>query len=219
MIIKNDVNDMKNDLNEYKEEFISLLKSTGRDGIDDVIEEIDRLGFFTAPASAGHHLNTEGGLVVHSLNTCKAALALWEAMKPLEPSLETEVKRESIIIASLLHDVCKADIYKRTVKKRKNKLGQWEDSEGYKVSYKDFPMGHGEKSLVVVLLSGLELYDDEMLAIRWHMGAWGVNQTSFEDVRNYDTAQKIYPLVAIIHASDCMAENVMERTGEEIDEM
>lgn len=136
---------MKNDLNEYKEEFISLLKSTGRDGIDDVIEEIDRLGFFTAPASAGHHLNTEGGLVVHSLNTCKAALALWEAMKPLEPSLETEVKRESIIIASLLHDVCKADIYKRTVKKRKNKLGQWEDSEGYKVSYKDFPMGHGEK--------------------------------------------------------------------------
>lgn len=210
---------MKNDLNEYKEEFISLLKSTGRDGIDDVIEEIDRLGFFTAPASAGHHLNTEGGLVVHSLNTCKAALALWEAMKPLEPSLETEVKRESIIIASLLHDVCKADIYKRTVKKRKNKLGQWEDSEGYKVSYKDFPMGHGEKSLVVVLLSGLELYDDEMLAIRWHMGAWGVNLTSFEDVRNYDTAQKIYPLVAIIHTADCMAANVMERTGEEIDEM
>ncbi len=219
MIIKNNVNDMKNDLNEYKEEFISLLKSTGRDGIDDVIEEIDRLGFFTAPASAGHHLNTEGGLVVHSLNTCKAALALWEAMKPLEPSLETEVKRESIIIASLLHDVCKADIYKRTVKKRKNKLGQWEDSEGYKVSYKDFPMGHGEKSLVVVLLSGLELYDDEMLAIRWHMGAWGVNLTSFEDVRNYDTAQKIYPLVAIIHVADCMAANVMERTGEEIDEM
>ena len=210
---------MKNDLNEYKEEFISLLKSTGRDGIDDVIEEIDRLGFFTAPASAGHHLNTEGGLVVHSLNTCKAALALWEAMKPLEPSLETEVKRESIIIASLLHDVCKADIYKRTVKKGKNKPGQWEDSEGYKVSYKDFPMGHGEKSLVVVLLSGLELYDDEMLAIRWHMGAWGVNLTSFEDVRNYDTAQKIYPLVAIIHAADCMAANVMERTGEEIDEM
>lgn len=210
---------MKNDLNEYKEEFISLLKSTGRDGINDVIEEIDRLGFFTAPASAGHHLNTEGGLVVHSLNTCKAALALWEAMKPLEPSLETEVKRESIIIASLLHDVCKADIYKRTVKKRKNKLGQWEDCEGYKVSYKDFPMGHGEKSLVVILLSGLELYDDEMLAIRWHMGAWGLNQNSFEDVRNYDTAQKEYPLVAIIHAADVMAANVMERTGEEMDEL
>lgn len=204
---------------ENKEEFISLLKSTEREGIDDVIEELERLGFFTAPASAGHHLNVEGGLVLHSLNTCRAALAIWEAMKPLEPSLETEVKREGIIIASLLHDVCKADIYKRSVKKRKNNLGQWEDSEGYKVSYKDFPMGHGEKSLVVVLLSGLELYDDEMLAIRWHMGAWGLNQNSFEDVRSFDTAQKKYPLVSIIHAADCMAANVMERTGEDIDAM
>ena len=210
---------MKNDLNEYKEEFISLLKSTGRDGIDDVIEEIDRLGFFTAPASAGHHLNTEGGLVVHSLNTCKAALALWEAMKPLEPSLETEVKRESIIIASLLHDVCKADIYKRTVKKRKNKLGQWEDSEGYKVSYKDFPMGHGEKSLVVVLLSGLELYDDEMLAIRWHMGAFGLNMNSYEDERCYDTARKLYPLVSIIQTADGLAASILERTSEDLEDI
>ena len=210
---------MSCNINENKEEFVKLLKSTGREGVDDVIEELERLGFFSAPASAGHHLNVEGGLVQHSLNTCKAAFAIWEGMMTLEPSLDTEVKKESIIISALLHDVCKADIYKRSVKKRKNKLGQWEDSEGYKVSYKDFPMGHGEKSLVVILLSGLELYDDEMLAIRWHMGAWGLNQNSFEDVRNYDTAQKEYPLVAIIHAADVMAANVMERTGEEMDEL
>ena len=210
---------MRCNINENKEEFVKLRKSTGREGVDDVIEELERLGFFSAPASAGHHLNVEGGLVQHSLNTCKAAFAIWEGMKALEPSLDTEVKKESIIISALLHDVCKADIYKRSVKKRKNKLGQWEDCEGYKVSYKDFPMGHGEKSLVVILLSGLELYDDEMLAIRWHMGAWGLNQNSFEDVRNYDTAQKEYPLVAIIHAADVMAANVMERTGEEMDEL
>lgn len=210
---------MSCNINENKEEFVKLLKSTGREGVDDVIEELERLGFFSAPASAGHHMNVEGGLVQHSLNTCKAAFAIWEGMKALEPSLDTEVKKESIIISALLHDVCKADIYKRSVKKRKNKLGQWEDCEGYKVSYKDFPMDHGEKSLVVILLSGLELYDDEMLAIRWHMGAWGLNQNSFEDVRNYDTAQKEYPLVAIIHAADVMAANVMERTGEEMDEL
>ena len=210
---------MSCNINENKEEFVKLLKSTGREGVDDVIEELERLGFFSAPASAGHHLNVEGGLVQHSLNTCKAAFAIWEGMKALEPSPDTEVMKESIIISALLHDVCKADIYKRSVKKRKNKLGQWEDCEGYKVSYKDFPMGHGEKSLVVILLSGLELYDDEMLAIRWHMGAWGLNQNSFEDVRNYDTAQKEYPLVAIIHAADVMAANVMERTGEEMDEL
>ncbi len=202
-----------------KEEFLQLLRSTKRDGVEEVIEDLESLGFFTAPASAGHHLNTEGGLVRHSLNTCRAALAIWESMKALEPSLENEVKRDSIVIATLLHDVCKSDIYKRTVKKRKNALGMWEDSEGYKVSYKNFPMGHGEKSLVLVLCSGLDLSDDEMLAIRWHMGAWGVNQNSYEDVRSFDTAQKLYPLVAIVHAADCMAANIMERTGTDLDEL
>lgn len=210
---------MKIDLKANQEEFCQLLRSTGREGVEEVIEDLERMGFFTAPASAGHHLNVEGGLALHSLNTCKAGLAVWEAMIPLEPTLKTEVKRESIILATLLHDVCKTDIYKRSVKKRKNVLGQWENCEGYKVSYKDFPMGHGEKSLVLVLCSGLQLNDDEMLAIRWHMGAWGINQNSFEDVRSYDTAQKLYPLVPIVRTADGLAAAIMERTGGEIDEL
>lgn len=208
---------MKVDIKANKEEFLELLRSTKRDGIEDVITDIEELGFFTAPASAGHHLNVEGGLVLHSINTCKAALVIWEGMKPLEPSLATEVKRDSIIIASLLHDVCKSDIYKRSVKKRKNALGQWEDCEGYKVSYKDFPMGHGEKSVILLLCSGLDLSDDEMLAIRWHMGAWGINMNSYEDERCYDTARALYPLVSIIQTADGLAAAILERTAEDIE--
>ncbi len=208
---------MKVDIKANKEEFLELLRSTKRDGIEDVITDLEELGFFTAPASAGHHLNVEGGLVLHSINTCKAALAIWEGMKPLEPSLATEVKRDSIIIASLLHDVCKSDIYKRSVKKRKNALGLWEDCEGYKVSYKDFPMGHGEKSVILLLCSGLDLSDDEMLAIRWHMGAWGINMNSYEDERCYDTARALYPLVSIIQTADGLAAAILERTAEDIE--
>lgn len=208
---------MKVDIKANKEEFLELLRSTKRDGIEDVITDLEELGFFAAPASAGHHLNVEGGLVLHSINTCKAALAIWEGMKPLEPSLATEVKRDSIIIASLLHDVCKSDIYKRSVKKRKNALGQWEDCEGYKVSYKDFPMGHGEKSVILLLCSGLDLSDDEMLAIRWHMGAWGINMNSYEDERCYDTARALYPLVSIIQTADGLAAAILERTAEDIE--
>ena len=208
---------MKVDIKANKEEFLELLRSTKRDGIEDVITDLEELGFFTAPASAGHHLNIEGGLVLHSINTCKAALAIWEGMKPLEPSLATEVKRDSIIIASLLHDVCKSDIYKRSVKKRKNALGQWEDCEGYKVSYKDFPMWHGEKSVILLLCSGLDLSDDEMLAIRWHMGAWGINMNSYEDERCYDTARALYPLVSIIQTADGLAAAILERTAEDIE--
>ena len=144
---------------------------------------------------------------------------MFEAMKTVEPGLEHEVKRDSIILCSLLHDVCKCDIYKRTVKKRKNALGIWEDAEGYKITYKGFPMGHGEKSLTLLLCSGLPLDDDEMLAIRWHMGAWGVNQNNYEDMRNYDAARKLYPLVTIIQTADGLAASIMERTGEENDEL
>ena len=78
--------------------------------------------FFEAPASAGHHLNVKGGLVLHSLNTCKAALAVWEGMQKVEPTLHNQVPRESVIIASLLHDVCKQDMYVPTMKRQKNDL-------------------------------------------------------------------------------------------------
>lgn len=202
-----------------KEEFIELLRSTHREGVEDLLEGLENMGFFTAPASANHHLNTEGGLVQHSLNTCKAALMVWEGMAAIEPGLEKEVERESVIIASLLHDVCKSDIYFRTVKKKKTAIGTWEDNEGYKVSYKNFPMGHGEKSVILLFCNGIALSDDEMLAIRWHMGAWGINMNSYEDQRCFDTSQKLYPLVTIIQVADKLAANIMERSGEELDEL
>ena len=202
-----------------KEEFIELLRSTHREGVEDLLEGLENMGFFTAPASANHHLNTEGGLVQHSLNTCKAALMVWEGMAAIEPGLEKEVEREGVIIASLLHDVCKSDIYFRTVKKKKTAIGTWEDNEGYKVSYKNFPMGHGEKSVILLLCNGIALSDDEMLAIRWHMGAWGINMNSYEDQRCFDTSQKLYPLVTIIQVADKLAANIMERSGEELDEL
>lgn len=197
-----------------KEEFINLLRSTGRDGVEYVIEDLEKQGFFEAPASASHHLNCAGGLVTHSLNTCKAALMVWEHLNELDETIHREVRRESVILAALLHDVCKSDIYKRTILKRKTAIGTWEDAEGYKVSYKNFPMGHGEKSVILLLCSGLELHDDEMLAIRWHMGAFGLNLNSYEDTRNYDTAKKLYPLVTIIQCADGLAASILERSPE-----
>lgn len=208
------------DKEKNKQEFIKLLKSTARDGMDYVIEDLEHDGFFEAPASAGHHLNVAGGLCEHSLNVCRAALMIWEGMRQLDPASMNSVKRESVIIASLLHDVCKTDIYHRTVKKRKNKAtGLWEDSEGYAISYKKFPMGHGEKSVIQLLLSGLDLHDDEMLAIRWHMGAFGLNFNSYEDERCYDTARMEYPLCAIVQCADGLAAAVMETTCEEMEEL
>ena len=201
------------DKDAVKAEFIDMLRSTGREGVDYVIEEIERLGFFEAPASANHHLNVEGGLTQHSLNVAKAALSVWEALKPLEPTLEKEVTRDSIIISALLHDVCKADIYKKVTKKVRNEIGVWEAKEAYNIDYSDFPLGHGEKSVIMLLRSGLDLNDDEIMAIRWHMGSWDIAFQSSEMVASNRKAKEICPLLSLIHTADTLAAGILEGKG------
>jgi len=202
-------------MNNIKEEFLSLLKSTNRDGIDYVIEDLEKSGFFTAPASSKFHLNHESGLLEHSLNVCKIALDLREMMFKHNDLLRESLPKESVIIASLLHDVCKSDIYKPVMKKKKNNFGLYEDVPGYDLDYSNFPMGHGEKSVMLLLLSGLEMTDDEMLAIRWHMNAWDMPFQSADIKGNYNKAKEISPLVSLIQAADGLASNLLETTDPE----
>ena len=74
-----------------------MLRSTGRKGVDAVLDYLDCVGFYTAPSSIDRHHNWRGGLAQHSLETCRLALAG-----------RGGVSRESVIIAALLHDICKA---------------------------------------------------------------------------------------------------------------
>ena len=198
-------------ITDNKQEFIRLLRSTERDGVENIISELEELGFFEAPASTKFHLNEEGGLVQHSLNVCQTALNLRKIMVEMDDSLRDLLPSESIILASLLHDVCKADIYKRVMKKQKNHFGMWIDIPGYDVDYSNFPLGHGEKSVIVLLRCGLDLTDDEIMAIRWHMQAWDLPFQSADIKANLNEAKKICPLVALIQAADGLASNLLER--------
>ena len=197
-----------------KDRFIELLRSTGREGVNEVIDELESLGFFEAPASTRFHLNCEGGLLEHSLNVCDTALAVRDVMIAKDESLRDLLPKDSVIIASLLHDTCKADIYKRVMKKRKNAFGVWEDVPGYDVDYSNFPMGHGEKSVIVLLCCGLALTDDEMMAIRRHMTAWDLAFQSPEMKGNLNQAKEICPLLTLIQAADGLASNMLERDPE-----
>lgn len=199
---------------DYKKEFIEFLKTTNRQGIDDLVEELEDLGFFKAPASTKFHLNEDGGLVQHSLNVCKAALSMRKSMIELDDSLLEALPKDSVIIASLLHDACKADIYKPTMKKEKNRFGMWCDVPGYDVDYSNFPLGHGEKSVIVLLRSGFELTDDEIMAIRWHMNAWDLPFQSYDIKSNFNKAKEICPLLSLVQAADCLASNLLERKVE-----
>ncbi|MCQ2973930.1 MAG: TraI domain-containing protein [Bacteroidales bacterium] len=206
---------MKNDL--QKQEFIQLLKSTKRDGIEEVIEEIEELGFFDAPASAKHHLNYDGGLLEHSLNVYKCSLKVRDMMAEFQPELKEECPDDSIIISSLLHDVCKSDIYKKVVKRQKDQNGVWQDVPGFDLDYSNFPLGHGEKSVIMLLRCGLAMSDYEIMAIRWHMTAWDLPFQSAELKACLNTARDLCPLCAIIQAGDTLAANILERKVEELD--
>lgn len=104
-----------------KERFCEILRGTGRENIDYVIEDLEAAGFFTAPASVRNHYSFEGGLLEHSLNVYDAALAVRESLIKLRPELEEKLPLDSVAIAALLHDVCKADLYKKVVRQRKMK--------------------------------------------------------------------------------------------------
>ena len=99
---------MNNQTNKH--EFLSLLRSTQRENVETVITKLEELGFFEAPASTNFHLNVAGGLVQHSLNVCHVGLRLREQMIQMAPELADALSVESVIIATLLHDVCKAEI-------------------------------------------------------------------------------------------------------------
>jgi len=194
---------------ENKQKFQQILKSTCRGGVDAVLLGLEELGFFVAPASTRFHGSVQGGLLVHSLNVCDQALALRELEIGKNPALAEKLSVESVTIAALLHDVCKAEVYKEVEKFRKDKDGKWEKYMTYGVDYSNLPLGHGEKSVIRLLRWGLELTDDEMLAIRWHMQGFDLSDSP-EARGNYGAACEKTPLVGLIMAADMLASHVVE---------
>ena len=197
-------------MENLKLQFQEKLLATKRDGVENVIKHLERLGFFTAPASTKFHLSVKGGLMEHSWNVCNTALMLREQMILMKPELADKLPEDSVVIASLLHDVCKSNIYKDAILNRKNDQGYWEKVPGFEVDYSSLPLGHGEKSVIMLLTLGLKLTKDEMLAIRWHMTAWELAFQSPEQKSNLQKAREIAPLCAIIQAADGLATALLE---------
>jgi hypothetical protein len=198
-----------NDMN--KDRFIELLRSTGRNGIETVIAKLEELGFFEAPASTRFHLSSKGGLLQHSLNVYEAAMMVREKIVQRNPDLEGLLPVESVILSTLLHDTCKADIYKSAILSRKNEAGYWEKYPGYQVDYSNLPLGHGEKSVIMLLSWGLELTTEEMLAIRWHMTAWDLPFQDPEHKESLNAARAKTPLCSLVQVGDSIATGLLER--------
>ncbi len=191
-------------MTEIKEEFISIYnENIKRDGADKLLEYLSgRCDFFTAPASTKYHCCYEGGLAQHSLNVyhCLKAYLERERVKEL---YKLSYSGESIAITALLHDMCKIDTYVSDFRNVKNDQGVWEKVPTYRFEDK-LPYGHGEKS--VYMISGfMRLTREEAMAIRWHMGFSGS-----EDTNLVSRALESYPLAFALSVADMEATFLLE---------
>lgn len=137
-------------------------------------------GFQRAPASTKYHGAFEGGLYEHSCNVTRELLHLTDRLDlPWQ-------REESPYIVGMFHDLCKIDAYDLK-------------AMGYVHNESVLLKGHGDKS-VMLLSQFMTLTEEEILCIRYHMGAYET-----EDWQQFDLAIKKYPTVLYTHTADMLA--------------
>lgn len=196
---------MQINIEQNKKKIIDLLESVAakRPGIDYLVNFIEnKSDFFHAPCSTQFHLSCEGGLAQHSLDVY---CLLFEKCSRYADKLDVE--KDSIIITGLMHDICKANFY--AIEKKWIKINnKWVEKEIYVVKDR-LPLGHGEKS-VIVIQKYISLHDKEMLAIRWHMGAFEAGiHFNYPSGYAFKEAAK-YPLVTLLFTADYEASQIIE---------
>lgn len=185
---------------DYKELFLQIYRENiTREGADKLLNWICKTDFFTAPASTRFHCAFEGGLVYHSLNVYKTLVDRY-----FDPNYDSS---ESFAICGLLHDLCKAQFYKVSMRNVKNnETGRWEQKPYYTID-DAFPYGHGEKS-VFLIERFMRLKTSEAMAIRWHMG--GFDDTVRGGSFSLGNAFEKYPLAVKLHMADMESSYLIE---------
>ncbi len=188
------------DVKANQQRFTEIFKENiTRPGSERLLEWLNSDGsdFFTAPASTKYHGAYEGGLCEHSINVYYC-LKEYLARERVKNEYGLDYSDEAVAIVALLHDLCKVNLYRTGYRNAKNEQGVWE-----KVPYYEFhetlPYGHGEKS--VYIISGfMRLTRDEAMAIRWHMGFSGEENTN-----TIGKALELFPLALAAHIADMEA--------------
>lgn len=193
-----------------RDKFENLLLATNREGMSDLLKFINDSDFYYAPASSRFHGAHQGGLLEHSLQVNKDMMVIYDAFRERGKLKDGQINLHSIIIASLLHDICKANFYKQDVRNVKTN-GVWEQVPYYTIDDK-LPLGHGEKS-VMILQQYIELTTDEIYAIRWHMGGFDDTAKSYAGGLQLSAALDKCPLLVMLHMADLAAVYLLNKEG------
>lgn len=190
-----------NGLLGLKDKYEAALSTVDREGIPRVINYLRNTDFYMAPGSAKNHNNYKGGLVEHSLLVYENILGL-AGVYPDIFNGSLPVVRESLTLVSLLHDVCKVNFYKETTRNKKVN-GVWIQEPFYEIE-DSLPLGHGEKSIIIIQRL-LPLSTEEMMAIRWHMMGFDSSAQDYGGALALRGAAEKYPLLTLLHMADLAA--------------
>lgn len=204
------------EIQKNKETFLRHCREhIKREGLEALLAYLETTDFYLAPSSSNFHSNEDGGLCKHSINVFETACTIYEqivapAIQSGQSPFEGEVSLESIAIAALFHDLCKVKMYHKTEKWKKDENGRWMTYPGYEIN-DEFPFGHGDKSCIM-LSWFVRLKQEELLAIRWHMGMFDAGEPGSSTRFSMRAALEKSPLVALLQAADALAANCLERT-------
>ena len=200
---------MTNSIDTFK----TLLRSTNREGMETLIKWLDDSDFFTAPASTRYHSCHKGGLLEHSLNVYRCLKE--KANQPIWKEVFAEIGEDSLIIAALLHDICKANFYEIEYRNKKiysehglkkDEAGRfdWQSVPCYTINDQN-PLGHGSKS-VIILQNFINLKSCELYMILYHMGFSEPKET----YNSLGSAIKLHPEIIAINEADLEAAYLLE---------
>ena len=177
-------------IEQNKMDFIALAQNNiNREGLEELLKWLESTDFFTAPASSRFHLSEEGGLCQHSLNVYYRLEQLM-----ITEFGEGNYNPETVTIAALFHDICKANFYKQDYRNVKEN-GVWVQKPYYTIE-DALPYGHGEKS-VYIANGFMRLTREEAMAINWHMGGFDKRVQGGEF--SYQTAYQKYPIAVFTY--------------------
>lgn len=150
-------------------------------------------GFKTAPASTKYHGAYEGGLYEHSCEVTRDLVYMTEKL-----GLKWQ-REESPWIVGMFHDLCKIDAYVNSNPEHFGNCIVYPSVIEYEYNEDILLKGHGEKS-VMLLSQFMTLTEEEIMCIRYHMGAYET-----KDWKQLDLAIKKYPNVLFTHTADMSA--------------
>jgi 23S rRNA maturation-related 3'-5' exoribonuclease YhaM len=183
-------------MNNTEEYFINLLHTCEIKGMNELIEHLKNNQFFVSPASTKYHGSFKGGLLEHSVNVYRK---FYEECILLN-LLDTKIELRSIIISSLLHDLCKINMYK---------LNNFK-----KYVYNITHFGSHSSLSLNIIKKYIKLLPIEETLIMYHMGYYGTKEFNLEKgeytLKELSEVQKD-PLVKLFHWSDDYCTQFLEK--------